>query len=113
MQTGKILIVDDDLVALKLYEEELKAVGHTVVMASNGESAVKMAEKEAFEVVFTDLNMGELNGVGVCKAIKAIHPKTDVVLISAYSLEIDAHEKEFFKAGDTSVSSTKHWILLS
>ena len=99
MQTGKILIVDDDVTSLKVFSQELQNVGHTVKIALNGEKAAEIVKSESFEIVFTDLLMGKLSGVDVCKAVKLVNEKTAVVLVSSYSMEVEAVEKEFLEKG--------------
>jgi CheY-like chemotaxis protein len=75
MDKIKILIVDDEKIILKAYAKELEAIGCEVYRAMNGQEAIKMAQRENFDIVFTDLVMPGMNGVEVCRGIKKIHPR--------------------------------------
>ena len=68
----RILIVDDaavirDLIGLLLAEYE----DFVVTMATNGRQALEMLQTNKFDLAIVDLNMPEMNGVELIKAIRA------------------------------------------
>jgi putative two-component system response regulator len=67
----KILIVDDDEISLALLCDTLLDAGHEVCRATNGRSALEILEREQFGVVITDWEMPQLDGPGLCRAIRA------------------------------------------
>ena len=67
----KILAVEDDPVAIIVLEETLIALGHEVVLASDGESAWKLLHEQNCRVVVCDWNMPELDGLELCKRIRS------------------------------------------
>ena len=67
----KILVVDDDLVIRGLLRELLAEEGYEVILASNGEEAIDLAEIENPEVILLDINMPGIDGIEVCKRLKA------------------------------------------
>ncbi len=68
---GKILIVDDLEVVLKLEEILLKRTGCEVIKAKNGTEALKKIQTERPHIVLLDLMMPEMNGDVVCKFVKS------------------------------------------
>jgi len=84
---GNILIVDDDLSALKLLRDILAIEGHIVRPFNNGELALRSIMAEAPELIVLDIRMPGLNGFDVCRKIKAIDKLKDlpVIFISAAS----------------------------
>ncbi len=79
-----VLIVDDDLATRKTLNILLKRKGYEVTLASSGEEALEILKKEEFDLVLTDLKMGEKSGIDVIKGVKEVHPDTEVILLTAY-----------------------------
>jgi len=67
----RILIVDDDEVALELLGEALGAAGHDVITASNGREALERAHAERFRMVITDWEMPEMSGLDLCRNLRS------------------------------------------
>ena len=83
-----ILIVDDDLFALALLEEQLKSYGDffTPVYASNGREAIEILSHEDIAMLVTDLIMpGEVSGWDLVEYIENFHPHIPVVVITGCS----------------------------
>ena len=91
----KILIVDDDDTTRLILAETLRGLGHEVVEAADGASAWAMLRAQAFPVVITDWNMPEVDGLELCRRIRAGHGTkyTYVMLLTVFS------GKESFLAG--------------
>jgi CheY-like chemotaxis protein/anti-sigma regulatory factor (Ser/Thr protein kinase) len=93
----KILIVDDSPVdrqlAGRLVERRPgitasdRHTGLTAIYASNGREALDVIELEHPEVVVTDLQMPEMNGLELVQQIRATHPSIPVVLMTAHGSE--------------------------
>ncbi|WPD20924.1 MAG: response regulator [Candidatus Electrothrix scaldis] len=80
-----ILIVDDDLFALALLEEQLKGYGDffTPVYASNGKEAVEILSQVEISLLVTDLIMpGDINGWHLIEYIENFHPNIPIVVIT-------------------------------
>jgi two-component system, NtrC family, response regulator PilR len=68
---GSILVVDDEQSMREFLAICLRRAGHQVMVAQNGKAATELLEKNPFDIVVTDLKMpGELDGIGLLKAIK-------------------------------------------
>jgi putative two-component system response regulator len=66
----KILIVDDDEIALMVLEEALRKAGYDVVTARNGREALSLLRRDICRLVITDWEMPEMNGLDLCRAIR-------------------------------------------
>lgn len=68
---AKILLIDDDIVLLKLYSTRLAADGHEVTTVSNGEEGLETVRSFKPDLVILDLLMPRLNGFGFLEALRA------------------------------------------
>ncbi|HUJ76030.1 MAG TPA: diguanylate cyclase [bacterium] len=89
---SKILIVDDSpdnvaMCALILAKDE-----HTILTASNGHDALRIAKEERPDVVLLDILMPDLDGFEVCKQLKADPATADisVLLLTAYHRDAES-----------------------
>jgi two-component system, NtrC family, response regulator AtoC len=82
-------VVDDDPATQDLLREILHDVGCRVVTSGSGEEALKVGERESFDLIISDMNLGpDLNGLDVLRAYKSVQPESEVILITAFgSLE--------------------------
>jgi CheY-like chemotaxis protein len=71
----RVLIVDDDPAAARLYKTYLVADGHDVVVANSGIEGVEATERNTFDVVVMDLNMPGLGRVDVDVAHQGAPPQ--------------------------------------
>lgn len=81
----RVLVVDDETIALENLNRLLRKEGHNVVTADNGSDAVKLLEASSFDVVITDLRMGKVNGMDVLKKAKSTYPETKVIIFTGYA----------------------------
>jgi CheY-like chemotaxis protein len=82
----KILIVDDDDGVRDVAMRQLKSLGYTVVMATNGPDALEMLHRNPdIDLLFTDVVMpGGLNGREVAEQARKIIPGLKVLFTSGY-----------------------------
>ncbi len=81
---AKVLVVDDNDTLREGAAAVIERLGHQVFEADGGERGVALAREEAVDVVFTDLKMDGLDGLGVLERVKAHDPEVAVVLITAF-----------------------------
>lgn len=95
---GTILIVDDEAMILKFLSTLLQREGYRTIPLSDSEKALE-AVNESIDLIITDINMPELNGLELLKESKRRSPETEVIIITAYGtldLDIEAsHLKAF------------------
>jgi len=79
----KILVIEDDLLALATTTMGLQAVGYTVLKAHNGALALAICECEVPDLALVDIRMPDMSGFDVAKVLN--EKKIPVVFLSAYS----------------------------
>jgi DNA-binding NarL/FixJ family response regulator len=86
-QSIRILLVDDSLAFRELLGMLLARDPRFVVIAeaSDGIEAIEMVEKHHPDVVLLDVAMPRMDGLQALPAVKAAHPSTKVVVLSAFS----------------------------
>ena len=67
---AKILIIDDERGIRNTLREILADEGHNVDVAENGKQGLQMATKNAYDLIFSDIKMTEMDGIEVLSAIK-------------------------------------------
>jgi len=70
MSKRPILIAEDDAVSRRVLIEALEQAGHQVLVAEDGEQALKLYQQNEVSVIITDWMMPRLNGPGLCKQIR-------------------------------------------
>lgn len=78
-----ILVVDDEEIMVSLLAMFFQKYPCCVSRAANGEEAIKLLENTVFDLVMTDLQMGETNGLEVIRRTKKLSPATLVFLMTA------------------------------
>ena len=69
--TGNMLVVDDDIINRTLLATSLGEEGYSVETVQNGFEALELLNTKAFDMVFLDLLMPEMNGFEVLKIMKS------------------------------------------
>ncbi len=84
MAQERILVVDDDALILESISELLRLEGYNVDAAGSPEQALKLMEEGHYGLLLTDVNMPNVSGFELLKAVRRKHPETAVVLITGY-----------------------------
>ena len=82
---NSILVVDDELSMREFLEIVLTKEGYAVHFAASGEEACSTLDKEAFDLVITDIRMDDIDGLGVLRKVKEVNSETRVIIISAFA----------------------------
>lgn len=82
-EAAKILVVDDDDDIRELLFDRLEFMSHNVLTAKNGREGVERIEAEQPDLVMLDIQMPELDGFGVLKAVTEKDLNTTVIMITA------------------------------
>ncbi len=83
----QVLVIDDDAVVGRSFDRVLTKKGYEVSTALTGEEGLERMETNAYDVVFTDIQMPGMNGIEVAEHIKSKCPWTPVVVITGYGTE--------------------------
>ncbi|MEM7105436.1 MAG: response regulator transcription factor [Bacteroidota bacterium] len=85
----KVLIVEDDLDIVQLLQIHLKDLDCQVVTAIDGEEGLKHALNGEFDLIILDLMLPKMDGLEVCRKVRAKEVFTPVLMLTAKSEEID------------------------
>ena len=89
-----VLVVDDEPEIRNSVKEYLQELGYNVLLASDGGTAIKLADgfKGRISLLITDMVMPGLNGGGLVEHIRATRPEVKILLISGFAGDsLDAH----------------------
>jgi len=80
-----ILLVDDEPYILWLFQILLEDLGHRVFLSEDGEEALRKAIERKPDLIVTDCNMPGLDGVELCRRLKAsaVTAQIPVIMVSA------------------------------
>lgn len=76
------LVVDDDASQRRLLQRALEKEGWEVQVAESGAAALEAYAARSFELLVSDVNLGDLNGIDLAKALTQRQPSLRVILIS-------------------------------
>lgn len=82
--TQTVLVVDDDLLTREMLAEMLDENGFEVVTAGSAAEALDLFDEREFGVTLTDLQMPEMDGLGLLAELRDRRPHTPVVLMTAF-----------------------------
>ncbi|MEN8150934.1 MAG: sigma-54 dependent transcriptional regulator [Planctomycetota bacterium] len=82
--TTRILVVDDELDHAEAMEEVLTRVGYEVSLATSGEVAIRIVKDADFDLILTDLVMGEISGIDLLREARLSIPDIVVIVISGH-----------------------------
>lgn len=83
----KILVVDDSPIDRRLASSLLTKAGYTTSLAENGQEALAALEKERADLVLTDLQMPEMDGLTLVDEVRKRHTNVPVILMTAHGSE--------------------------
>ena len=83
-----ILVVDDDAHIREVVQYTLERDGHAVVSAKNGVEALDRASDSAIDLVLLDVLMPELDGLAVCRRLRATR-SIPIIFLSSRGEELD------------------------
>ena len=95
----RILVVDDEMYIVNILDFTLHGEGWEVVSANNGEDALRTLLKFEPDLVILDVMMPRIDGVEVCRAIKAREESADTPVILLSAKDRDKDREEGLEAG--------------
>lgn len=103
--TKKILVIDDEELVIRSVGKLLQKQGYEVLMASSGEEAIDLVQKEVIDLVVFDVRMPQMNGIEAIKVIRQYQKKVGrkaipEILITGYADESMMREAETLKVAD-------------
>ena len=95
----KILVIDDDASDRDLLAAVLTKRGYEVILADNGGTGLMLCHRRTPDAVVLDLNMPGIDGRGILRQLRILHPTLPVVVFSGHSTE--EIEQEVLNQGAT------------
>jgi DNA-binding NtrC family response regulator len=80
----KALVIDDDVSTLDLMDFQLKSENFEVMTAKSGTKALELVNENEFDIILTDLNLPDINGIEMVKKCKQISPNTEIIMITGF-----------------------------
>lgn len=93
----KVLLVDDDPLIIRMYQNKLSNDGYQVATAFNGEEAFSKIAKEKPDIILLDIMMPKMNGVEVLKKLKSDDATKDIPVIILTNLGDSSEDVESAK----------------
>jgi two-component system chemotaxis response regulator CheY len=89
----RAMTVDDSKTMRDMVSFTLKGAGFEVIEAEDGQDALKVLGNDKVDVIITDLNMPNMNGIELIKALRSnsVHQHTPILMLTT---ESDAGKKE-------------------
>ncbi len=84
-----ILVVEDDAELRELVERRIRDTGYEVRTASTGTEALTRVAEKTPDVMLLDIMLPELDGLEVCRRLRATHPLLYIIMLTARSEEMD------------------------
>jgi len=78
-----ILVVEDELEMASLLERGLREESHQVSVARDGCAALRLSEKEPFDVILLDVMLPRMDGIDVAKQLRQRRQRTPVLMLTA------------------------------
>jgi two-component system KDP operon response regulator KdpE len=92
MESGAILVVDDEMSIRRALHTTLQKLGFKVVEAARGEEALSLVRTSPFDAVLLDINMPGMNGIDTCKNIRRLFPRIPILMLTVRDSEDDKVE---------------------
>ena len=102
-----ILLVEDNPVAAKSIELKLLAEGHNVFTTDLGEDAVELTSVYDYDLVLLDLDLSDMEGLDVLRAIRGKKIRTPVIILTA-SGDIETKVKALSAGADDFITKPFH-----
>jgi two-component system response regulator HydG len=80
----RVLVIDDNASFAATMAETLERVGYECIVATSGREGARLIENDEFDVILTDLKMGDVDGLTIVRKAKEALPEAEVVVITGY-----------------------------
>lgn len=99
MASSKILLVDDDKDILEFLKYNLDQEGFETDTAESGTSALKLVDKNQYDLIILDVMMPNMDGIETCEKIRAKNSKDETLIIFLTARGEDYSQIAGFEAG--------------
>jgi two-component system KDP operon response regulator KdpE len=92
MESGLILVVDDELSIRRALHATLHKLGFKTIEAARGEEALSLVRAKSFDAVLLDINMPGITGIDTCKTLRGLYPRIPILMLTVRDSEDDKVE---------------------
>jgi len=92
MESGLILVVDDELSIRRALHTTLNNLGFKTVEAARGEEALSLLRTNTFDAVLLDINMPGMSGIDACRSMRSLFPRIPILMLTVRDSEDDKVE---------------------
>ncbi len=85
----RILVVEDEAVLREGLVDLLRGDGHTVEATGDGAVAAARGVEESFDLILLDLMLPRMDGIEICRRIRAARPGVPILMLTARGAEED------------------------
>jgi len=85
----RMLLVDDQPDVRESVGEMLGALGHTVTIAADGDTALEILHARRFDLIVTDLGMPGMNGIELARRVHELLPEVPIVLLTGWGADYE------------------------
>ncbi|RLB54773.1 MAG: response regulator [Deltaproteobacteria bacterium] len=82
----KVMVLDDEHIAVKTLQRVLGKAGYQVEAFEDPHQALARLEETCFDIVVTDVVMGDIDGIQVLNKVRQVCPQTRVIIITAFAM---------------------------
>jgi len=82
----EVLVLDDEPIVIKSLRMALSKIGCAVEVFDNPEAALRRFNEKTFDIVVTDVVMGDVDGIQVLEHVKDSSPRTKVIIMTAFAM---------------------------
>lgn len=87
LKKTNILLVEDEENLRQIIAESIKTSVKDIFEACNGKKGLEIFYKEDLDLIITDINMLEMNGLKMIKEVRKVNPSIPVIFLTAYNTD--------------------------
>jgi len=97
---ARILSVDDSLTIRSMVKTFLEEEGFEVVSANDGVEAMKIAREQTFDLVLSDINMPNMNGISLVSKLRRLedYAKVPILMLTTEDSDFKKNKAKSFGA---------------
>jgi len=97
--TKKILIVEDNELNMKLFNDLLQAYGYETVQTMDGRDALKLAREHSPNLILMDIQLPEISGLEITKMLKADDELKSIPVVAVTAFAMKGDEEKIREGG--------------
>lgn len=99
MANKKIMIIEDDQLHMKLFNDILKTEGYETLRTADGNTAVGLARDHHPDLILLDIRLSFVSGLEVVQRLKGESDLKDIPVVAVTAMADDTDREEYLKKG--------------